>query len=184
MFSALHALLAAGWNAGTRIIAIMGALLLVPGVLVYLHASAAVPLAWQRKFLPTQAAKFESGSCYILPLGINWMSQADGPSAAEIFENGKPLTSPNAAHDDIINKGRGRFSVWEGYLYFSASDNSNPQQNGRVYELNWPTPVSLILKWISYIFSVAGLSILSMLACRRNVSGNSRRPPRGDFGTL
>ena len=48
-------------------------------------------------------------------------------------EDGKELGPAHAAHDDIRSIGLGRFSHWENYVVFSASDNSNPRLNGREY---------------------------------------------------
>lgn len=58
-----------------------------------------------------------------------------------LLEDGAPLGPAHAQHQDIRDKGHGLFSHWGGYgtpgtvyaLYFSASDNSNPITNGRVY---------------------------------------------------
>ena len=58
-------------------------------------------------------------------------------SVLRIFENGVELSPAHSSHSDIENIGRGRFSHWEDgsfvALYFSASDNSNPKTNGRIY---------------------------------------------------
>ncbi len=58
-------------------------------------------------------------------------------SVLRIYENGVELTPPHSAHSDISNLGQGRFSHWSDgsfvALYFSASDNTNPATNGRVY---------------------------------------------------
>jgi hypothetical protein len=54
-------------------------------------------------------------------------------SKVQIFESGRRLGPAHALHADIINYGAGRFSHWYNYLVFSASDNSNPATNGRVY---------------------------------------------------
>lgn len=58
-------------------------------------------------------------------------------SKLRIYENGVELTPPHSKHRDIQNIGQGRYSHWAdgGFvaLYFSASDNTNPKTNGRVY---------------------------------------------------
>ena len=58
---------------------------------------------------------------------------AETSSALELAEDGRALGPPHALHSDIREKGAGRFSYWNHDLYFSTSDNSNPQVNGRVY---------------------------------------------------
>jgi hypothetical protein len=50
-----------------------------------------------------------------------------------IYENGKPLGPAHSMHDDIRTKGKGRFSHWLDTLYFSTSDNSDPNTNGKKY---------------------------------------------------
>jgi hypothetical protein len=56
-----------------------------------------------------------------------------------LFEDGKELGPADAIHEEIRTKGMGRFSQWPSAggstLYFSASDNSDPNTNGRHYEL-------------------------------------------------
>lgn len=55
-------------------------------------------------------------------------------SRVMVFENGQPLGIAHCMHDAIRNHGAGRFSHWGGDLVFSASDNSDPNTNGRTYE--------------------------------------------------
>jgi len=50
-----------------------------------------------------------------------------------LYENGIPIGPPHSLHDKIKNKGKGAFSHWQEYLYFSTSDNSNPISNGNIY---------------------------------------------------
>jgi pectate lyase len=54
-------------------------------------------------------------------------------SKVKIFENGVEIGPAHAVHADIRNYGKGRFSHWGSTLRFSASDNTNPSSNGRVY---------------------------------------------------
>ena len=49
---------------------------------------------------------------------------------------GRQVVGPaNQAHQAIRDQGGGRYSIWKGFLYFSASDNSSPATNGRRYQL-------------------------------------------------
>lgn len=52
-----------------------------------------------------------------------------------VCENSRALGPPHSLHTDIVAKGRGRFSHWNtaGFV-FSASDNSDPNTNGRNYK--------------------------------------------------
>ena len=55
------------------------------------------------------------------------------PSTLKLFEDGQELGPAHAAHKDIREQGKGRYSHWKTALYFSASDNSDPRTNGRKY---------------------------------------------------
>ena len=60
-------------------------------------------------------------------------TQALTASKLRIYENGVELGPAHAVHTDIRQQGGGRFSHWGNALWLSASDNSNPQTNGRTY---------------------------------------------------
>jgi hypothetical protein len=75
----------------------------------------------------------ELGHCHTAPLP-GWLeSDRDGVSRVVLLEDGKPLPAPSSGHDAIRQQGGGRYSHWGPTLYFSASDNSDPARNGRVY---------------------------------------------------
>lgn len=78
----------------------------------------------------------EEGFCNLaqLPEGF-WQEFRDTPSAIELFEDGTLLTQRDALHADIRTIGMGRYSVANGWLWFSSSDNSDPTLNGRTYAL-------------------------------------------------
>lgn len=70
------------------------------------------------------------------------VTEADSDESASrsnlvLLENMQPLGPAHSKHADIENLGRGRFSHWHDgirrYLFFSASDNSDPRTNGRSY---------------------------------------------------
>ena len=57
-------------------------------------------------------------------------------SPFSLYENYAPLGPAHSLHIDIVNEGRGRFSHWKDIgIIFSASDNTNPNTNGRQYWL-------------------------------------------------
>jgi pectate lyase len=82
----------------------------------------------------TTGISHEQGFAYTLLLTFD-------PSvrAIKVYEDGKELGPADSLHDDIRNKGQGRYSQWPSpggsTLYFSASDNSDPNTNGKKYEL-------------------------------------------------
>jgi hypothetical protein len=132
---------------------IAATILILQSVLVALYAQAiiTIPFAEQRSTLQAKdAVPVKPTNLYILPLGVNWMNQTDlGSSPAVVYENGIPLESPNSLRQVIKDKGNGSYSVWNGALLFSPSDNTSPRTNGRKYELAWPRPIRPELQGIS-----------------------------------
>ena len=60
-------------------------------------------------------------------------SGAVGNSRLSILEDGVPLGPPHQRHDVIRGSGGGRYSHWQGRIFFSTSDGTDPNVNGRVY---------------------------------------------------
>lgn len=56
-------------------------------------------------------------------------------SPLQLLEDDEPLGPAHTTHDDIRTTGLGSYSHWRGGLYFSTSDNSCPQTNGRRYSI-------------------------------------------------
>lgn len=54
-------------------------------------------------------------------------------SPLELLEDGRRLGPAHTPHDTIRSSGCGSYSHWRGGLYFSTSDNSHPETNGRRY---------------------------------------------------
>lgn len=55
-----------------------------------------------------------------------------------LYENGELLGPAHSPHSEIASLGEGRYSHWfsgRAIIMFSASDNSNPKTNGRVYRI-------------------------------------------------
>ncbi|KAA0593697.1 glycosyltransferase involved in cell wall biosynthesis [Azospirillum lipoferum] len=57
----------------------------------------------------------------------------EGRSRLVLLEDGRPLGSAHALHTALRGVGRGLYSHWESRVFFSSSDNSNPNENGRAY---------------------------------------------------
>ena len=78
-------------------------------------------------------------------------------SVAVLKENGKPIGPGNSTHENIKKEGHGAFSVWKETLIFSSSDNSDPRQNHRIYELFTPpgrdqlTTAILVLAFANFL---------------------------------
>lgn len=77
-----------------------------------------------------------------------YSSVADSTGAGEVsplmlYEDDTALGPAHATHAQIRSNGEGRYSHWGDDLYFSTSDNSDPNTNGRRYVLRI-APVSLL----------------------------------------
>lgn len=80
--------------------------------------------------------KLDAGFAFRVPIDPNIISDSGNQpsiSTLKVYENGVEIGPAHSQHADVRNIGKGRFSHWTGYLYFSASDNSNPLTNGRKY---------------------------------------------------
>lgn len=61
-------------------------------------------------------------------------------SPLTLFEEGKKLGPAHSPHAEIASGGGGRYSAWwDCWLYFSTSDNSDPNTNARAYVLDVET---------------------------------------------
>jgi MoaA/NifB/PqqE/SkfB family radical SAM enzyme len=83
------------------------------------------------------------GNCFIIdipglspPIGDD-VSGTRHPGWA-LFEDDTPLGPAHAVHDHIRQSGWGAYSHWGTQVYFSTSDNSDPNTNGRRYTLRPP----------------------------------------------
>lgn len=56
-------------------------------------------------------------------------------SPLRLFEDGRPLGPAHALHADIRLHGSGRYSHWGDSILFSTSDNTDPNVNGRCYQV-------------------------------------------------
>ncbi|MGH7298508.1 MAG: hypothetical protein ACRELB_26445 [Polyangiaceae bacterium] len=77
----------------------------------------------------------ETGHCFLAPLPAEMISDADGGSRLVVLEDGKPLPRGHALHNDIRERGEGRYSHHGPSLFFASSDNSDPTTNGRTYSV-------------------------------------------------
>jgi hypothetical protein len=77
----------------------------------------------------------DGGCCFRVEVPGTVGDSNDEPrrSQLQLLESGIPLGPPHALHDDIRRSGEGRYSHWGETLFFSTSDNSDPNTNGRTY---------------------------------------------------
>lgn len=67
--------------------------------------------------------------------GLSDTAEAPTRSPAVVCENNRPLGPAHTQHGEIAAKGSGRFSHTGLGFYFSSSDNSDPNTNGRSYRV-------------------------------------------------
>jgi len=81
--------------------------------------------------------RHESGYCWSAALPGSNGDSASAPrqSRLVLFENNKPLREAHALHEEIRKFGQGRYSHWGETILFSTSDNTDPNTNGRQYEV-------------------------------------------------
>jgi FkbM family methyltransferase len=80
----------------------------------------------------------EGGYCWScqLPAGVPSGDSLESQSAMTLLlEDERALGPGHALHDHVQQKGGGLYLHWNRQLYFSASDNSDPNTNGRVYTI-------------------------------------------------
>lgn len=78
-----------------------------------------------------------AGYCWMVPLNDPSL-YGDSPSDTRcsrlvLLEDDQVIGEAHALHDDVRMKGGGLYSHWEGVLYFSTPDASDPNLNGKVY---------------------------------------------------
>lgn len=110
----------------------------------------------------------ESGHAYLAKIGRPrgtppiFFTRPDSPGRPEasrlrLYEADRPLGPAHSLHDQIRKEGKGRYSHWGGYLYFSASDNTDPRANGRTYRAVHPLQTALWFDAASILFVLGGL---------------------------
>jgi SAM-dependent methyltransferase len=81
----------------------------------------------------------ESGFAWqlALPALTDVADDLDAPhrSRLVLLENGTPLWLRHTQHEEIRTRGMGAYSHWRGGLLLSTSDNSDPNTNGRTYQI-------------------------------------------------
>jgi hypothetical protein len=73
--------------------------------------------------------------CWIATVPHELLSDKEGASRLVVCEDDRPLGPAHCGHEDIRERGGGRFSHWGAQMYFSTRDNSDPLTNGRRYHV-------------------------------------------------
>ena len=124
----------------------------------------------------------EQGNCWIVALpdldkwadSTEWLEN----STLMVYENGRALGPAHSVHDSIRTIGEGRFSHFGKSLFFSTTDNSDPNQNHRQYSIKAYPPLilPLLVRKIVYYFlgfvlagGVIGLSLMALVSNVRQI---------------
>lgn len=81
-----------------------------------------------------------------------------------LLEDGKLLREPHQLHLRIELIGQGGYSHWHKKVYFSTSDNTDPNTNGRTYSYRY-TPPSWRFSLPKTVFSIFLLFLAGCLLC-------------------
>jgi hypothetical protein len=84
---------------------------------------------------PITDVRSEQGLCFLAGVPENLLSDKDSASSLVLLEDGRPIGTAHAAHDEIRRAGAGRYSHWGAEFYFSTPDGSDPRSNGRRYSV-------------------------------------------------
>lgn len=162
--------------------------------MVLIGAIDLVAMQWHHAFLPDAVpiaidrarVLHDEGFAYAIPLDLDAIAETPIPAGRRIMsesdmtgmpkrsslillEDGRRLPYRHALHRDIQEIGKGRYSHWNSYIMFAASDSSDPRTNGRTYVALIPVCAS----W-PVLFGLAVIN-LSGLICLRFVSTSVRR---------
>jgi hypothetical protein len=135
-------------------------LVIAIGVIVLLHCLGLVPVQWKRITLELDRATNVRGNLYAVDLGIHWKSHTGiWEYPVRLYEDGIELGPPDQKLPYITSEGAGGYTVIDGILYFSSSDNTNPMKNGREYQVVGLTPVRQRYQWLFYFLTILGLFV-------------------------
>jgi len=116
--------------------------------------------------------RHDQGCSYIS--NANWRSPgypitlfvSDNPHSNEasrllLFEDGKLIGSPHSLHENIRKTGGGRYSHWDGTLYFSTPDCANPIGNGKTYSISIPLTLhkAIYFLWLGCLFALGVIAV-------------------------
>ncbi|MBN8436974.1 MAG: hypothetical protein J0L95_02860 [Candidatus Accumulibacter sp.] len=71
-----------------------------------------------------------------------------------LLQDSLPFGQPHAMHDDIRNKGNGKYSYWEGTLYFSLPNCADPRESESIYTVSIPASLTKLAKLSWFIAAV------------------------------
>ncbi len=94
------------------------------------------------------------------------------PGDVMVTEDGHAIGALTASHDDIRQRGAGRYDIWNGELWFSSGDGADPREDGRRYGVR----VKARLAGSAALALAASLALLAALAFARGGTAFRARP--------
>jgi hypothetical protein len=127
--------------------------------------------------LTVASISVDSGFAYSAPISLQpppgYVIVSDGidsvVSALRLREDGKIPGPAHSLHSEIRERGLGRYSHWQGRLWFSTSDSSDPRANGRTYSVSAAAAVHPYV-----LAAVALIDALTLIAAWRWLLGSAR----------
>ncbi|MBI3170858.1 MAG: hypothetical protein HYZ22_20450 [Chloroflexi bacterium] len=138
----------------------LNAIFIASGVLLLIHTTGLIPLAWDQQTLDPEKTRNPEGFMYVYNLGTEKLSDTkfwDYPSF--LYENDALLSQPHESQSLISEYGRGRYILREKVLFFSTSDNSDPKTNGRLYTLKFPVEIRIRYQVIVFTLTIIAFFI-------------------------
>jgi hypothetical protein len=140
---------------------------IIAGVLTLALIAATIAAPRLEAKLAAAQISADGGFAYVAPIQLRppagYVIDNDLPGRAasnlRLRENGQPLAAAHSAHSDIRERGQGRYSHWQGSLWFSASDSSDPRTNGRTYTVSVTASVNP-----DALAAVALIDVLALIA--------------------
>jgi len=77
----------------------------------------------------------EGSFCFVTPIPAAFLAFVEPHMKVTVQESGRPLGPADSLHQLIRDEGGGAFSVWHTNIYFSSSDRSDCNINGRAYTI-------------------------------------------------
>lgn len=135
---------------------------LLLGLLV-LHVSAVAPVVLSETNLPAQEMHRSGDRSYSYsfdPAGSTHILRF----SYRLFENERELGDRTDIIASVDAIGKGRYAVWRGTVWLTASDDTDPSTNGRRYRLRHPASVPLPL-----VAAVAALAAAATVLATRHL---------------
>lgn len=124
-----------------------------------LHQTGILALSWERQVLPNDTIR-NPGEAFLYSTNIGTNKISDTKLFnfnVQLYEDNILLDPQHETQSLIDVYGGGGYILKDDFLFFSASDNTDPRSNGREYSLTWPTRVRLRHQIPAYVALLLGL---------------------------